>query len=326
MSEVQTSTGETRGRAAGGGYGKPADGEPRALVVGHLTEDLTPDGPRLGGAAAYAGLLLARWGVPVRILTAADAGFPFLGDLAGIPIDRMESRERTRFENRYLPDGTRRQRLLGRADPIPAGALREAVLSLPAGSLAIFAPVTSELSRVRRLPRPPGGGAFAAAIPQGLLRRVDGRSRSVTLASRGGFAERLAEMDLVCLGGEEARAAGARSWLAEAEPEREAVLAVTRGAAGAALLRRRAPELPVPAVSARVVDPTGAGDVFAAALAFGLWRRDSPPEDAARLAAAAAALTVESPGTAGIPTRAEAAARLAADCEVSERAGRSRPG
>ena len=308
MSEVQTSTGEPR---AGGGYGKPPAREPRALVVGHLTEDLTPDGPRLGGAAAYAALLLSRWGVRVRIFTAIDPGFPFLDDLPGIPVDWMQSRERTRFENRYLPDGTRRQRLLSRADPIPAGALREAALALPAGSLAVFAPVTSELSRVRRFPRPPGRGAFAAAIPQGLLRRTARRSRSVTLAASGGFAERLAEMDLVCLGDEESRAAGARSWLEAARTGRPA-LAVTRGAAGAVILRREAPALPVPAVEEAVADPTGAGDVFAAALAFGLWRRDSPPEEAARLAAAAAALTVESPGTAGIPTRAEAAARLAA--------------
>ncbi len=309
MSEVQTSTGEPR---AGGGYGKPPAREPRALVVGHLTEDLTPDGPRLGGAAAYAALLLSRWGVRVRIFTAIDPGFPYLDDLPGIPVDWMQSRERTRFENRYLPDGTRRQRLLGRADPIPAGALREAALALPPGSLAVFAPVTSELSRVRRFPRPPGRGAFAAAIPQGLLRRTARRSRSVTLAASGGFAERLAEMDLVCLSDEESRAAGARSWLEAARTGRPA-LAVTRGAAGAVILRREAPALPVPAVEAAVADPTGAGDVFAAALAFGLWRRDSPPEESARLAAAAAALTVESPGTAGIPTRAEAAARLAAE-------------
>ena len=309
MSEVQTSTGEPR---AGGGYGKPPAREPRALVVGHLTEDLTPDGPRLGGAAAYAALLLSRWGVRVRIFTAIDPGFPYLDDLPGIPVDWMQSRERTRFENRYLPDGTRRQRLLGRADPIPAGALREAALALPPGSLAVFAPVTSELSRVCRFPRPPGRGAFAAAIPQGLLRRTARRSRSVTLAASGGFAERLAEMDLVCLGDEESRAAGARSWLEAARTGRPA-LAITRGAAGAVILRREAPALPVPAVEAAVADPTGAGDVFAAALAFGLWRRDSPPEESARLAAAAAALTVESPGTAGIPTRAEAAARLAAE-------------
>lgn len=311
MSEVQTSTGEPRGRA-GGGYGKPPAREPRALVVGHLTEDLTPDGPRLGGAAAYAALLLSRWGVRVRIFTAIDPGFPFLDDLPGIPVDWMQSRERTRFENRYLPDGTRRQRLLSRADPIPAGALREAALALPSGSLAVFAPVTSELSRVRRFPRPPGRGAFAAAIPQGLLRRTARRSRSVTLAASGGFAGRLAEMDLVCLGDEESRAADARSWLEAARTGRPA-LAVTRGAAGAVILRREAPALPVPAVRAAVADPTGAGDVFAAALAFGLWRRVSPPEESARLAAAAAALTVELPGTAGIPTRAEAAARLAAE-------------
>ena len=54
------------------------DSRPRLLVVGHLTEDVTPDGPRLGGAAAFAGLLARGFGVPTAILTAADAAFPYL--------------------------------------------------------------------------------------------------------------------------------------------------------------------------------------------------------------------------------------------------------
>lgn len=57
---------------------------PRLLVVGHLTEDRTPEGPRLGGAAAFAGLLAHRFGAPVMILTATDAAFPHLAALAGI--------------------------------------------------------------------------------------------------------------------------------------------------------------------------------------------------------------------------------------------------
>jgi 1D-myo-inositol 3-kinase len=42
-------------------------------------------------------------------------------------------------------------------------------------------------------------------------------------------------------------------------------------------------------------DPTGAGDVFGAALTVGLWRGSSPM-DAAREAAYAAARAVEGPG------------------------------
>jgi len=57
------------------------------------------------------------------------------------------------------------------------------------------------------------------------------------------------------------------------------------------------------------VDPTGAGDVFAAALFIGLWSA-MPAERAARLAAAAAAISIESPGTEGIQTLEEANARL----------------
>ena len=286
-----------------------AGAPPRVLVVGHLTEDRTREGPRLGGAAAFAGLLAHRFGAPTTILTAADAAFPFLDALAGIRILCLPSGDRTRFENHYLTDGARRQRILGRAAEIPESALRRTVAALPPGSAVLYAPVARELGGSGTLPRPSGEGSFAAAAPQGLLRRWDAEGR-VAVSRPDGLADRLAALDLVSL---------AEAELAEATPLPVPLLAITRGRRGALLRRPGLPDEAVPPAPAAETDPTGAGDVFAAALFVSLWR-GLPLGRAAGLAAAADAISVESPGTAGVPTLEQAAAR------VSARAGRSRRG
>lgn len=56
------------------------------------------------------------------------------------------------------------------------------------------------------------------------------------------------------------------------------ILTLTRGAAGAVVHTRLAGPLPVPAVATRVVDPTGAGDAFAAGFLDSLLRGAGPGE------------------------------------------------
>ena len=272
--------------------------EPRILVVGHLTEDLTPDGPRIGGAAAFAGILAYRFGAPVTILTATDAAFPYLDALAGIPVHRLPSPQRSRFENRYREDGTREQTMLSRAAVIPKAEVQRAVGALPPGSAVFYGPVADELEGADPLPRPPGSGAFAGSAPQGLLRRWDPQGR-ISVGWARGVSERLAELDLISISESELPA--------ETDP-RIPILAITRGRRGAVIRRRGHPDTEVPAAPGAEVDPTGAGDVFAAALLVSLWRGLSV-ERAGPLAAAAAAVSVESPGTRGVPTLEEATAR-----------------
>ena len=69
------------------------------------------------------------------------------------------------------------------------------------------------------------------------------------------------------------------------------------------------------AYRASEVDPTGAGDVFAAALAIGLHQRGDPVW-AADFACAAASFAIESPGLDGIATRPQVLERMAADDRV----------
>lgn len=270
----------------------------RLLVVGHLTEDLTPDGPRLGGAAAFAGLLAHRFGQRVTVLTATDPSFPYLDALAGIQVCRVPSGERTRFQNRYLADGSREQTILSHAAVIPEGAIRRAIRKLPPGSAVLYCPVADELGGAGPLPRPRGTGALAGAVPQGLLRSWDADGR-VAVHWREGALARLAGLDFVSLSETE---------LPERGELPVSFVAVTRGRQGAVLRRPGLAAIEIPAIRGIEVDPTGAGDVFAAALFVGLWSA-APAEEAARLAAAAAAISIESPGTAGIPTPDEANAR-----------------
>jgi sugar/nucleoside kinase (ribokinase family) len=82
-------------------------------------------------------------------------------------------------------------------------------------------------------------------------------------------------------------------------------------------VERRYPAIP----SDSVVDPTGAGDVFLAAmLATRLVPELAPsPIDATSFAAAAASLTVEGPGLAGVPDLAAVRARVARTPSLASR-------
>jgi sugar/nucleoside kinase (ribokinase family) len=64
----------------------------------------------------------------------------------------------------------------------------------------------------------------------------------------------------------------------------------------------------VAAAPAREVEPTGAGDVFAAAFLV-RYNASGDPFEAASYAAVAGALTVEAPGIAGVPTAERLAGR-----------------
>ena len=60
------------------------------LVIGHVAHDLTPEGSRLGGTAAYAALTARALGYRVGIVTAAGPETS-LEVLNGIPIVPIES-------------------------------------------------------------------------------------------------------------------------------------------------------------------------------------------------------------------------------------------
>ena len=89
------------------------------------------------------------------------------------------------------------------------------------------------------------------------------------------------------------------------------LVVMTQGAQGATLFLRGSPHQ-IAAFPAVERDPTGAGDVFAAALLVRL-HETGDPITAARFAACVAAGSVEGVGSSRVPTRAEVQQRMAAE-------------
>lgn len=74
------------------------------LVIGHLTRDMTADGPRVGGTAAYAALTAQALGLRVGVVTSWGAELP-IGPLRSIPIASFPTDHSTTFENILTPAG-----------------------------------------------------------------------------------------------------------------------------------------------------------------------------------------------------------------------------
>jgi sugar/nucleoside kinase (ribokinase family) len=237
-----------------------------------------------GGSAWYGARALAALGARVRLLTAAGPEFPRTA-LDALEVTIVPSPATTTFENAYRADGRRTQRVHAAAAPLAPDALP---LAWRDADLLLLAPVLGELDPA----------AFAAAVRtrtcglcvQGLVREVLGGGAVVPrhLALPPGA---LAGVRLAVLGEDEAAGQpGLPGDLAAAVP----LVAFTHGVRGCEL-RSAAGGHRVGVYPAVEADPTGAGDVFAAAMLLALARGDDPVP-AARLGAAAASIVVEGRG------------------------------
>jgi len=261
------------------------------LVIGHLTVDLTPNGPRLGGTAAYAALTAQALGLRVGVVTSWAAEIP-LGPLSSLPVVSFPAEQSTCFENIYTPQG-RKQILRGLASRLDYYHIPEPWRS---ASIVHLGPVAQEVEPglVRSF-----GSALVGVTPQGWLRNWDeqGNVSPCEWPEAGFVLERAgaAVISVEDVAGNEDRIDEMAAWCR--------LLAVTEGNHGARLywngdVRR------FRALQVAEVDATGAGDVFAAAFFTRLFLTRDPWE-AARFATQLGTISVTRPGLEGIPTPEE---------------------
>ena len=88
------------------------------LIIGHVCQDLTPTGLRLGGTATFGALTAYALGQRVGVVTSApDKMYPLLEPLSLLSLVCIPSELPTTFENTYTPAG-RVQTLASRAAPL----------------------------------------------------------------------------------------------------------------------------------------------------------------------------------------------------------------
>jgi sugar/nucleoside kinase (ribokinase family) len=263
---------------------------PDFLVIGHVTKDLQEDGYTIGGTVTFASLTARNLGRRTAVATRASPDLNLNSLYQGIEVLRLPSPVTSTFQNLYSTNGTRTQYLRAVADPIKAEdippAWREA-------RVVLLGPLTNELE---------GGIAkvfshsLIGVTPQGWMRRWDGDGRVFPKPWEGAagvlnyarvviFSENDVQRD------ENVIQTYAR--LAE-------ILVVTKGAKGATVYHQGQVRH-LPAFETVEVDPTGAGDVFAAAYLIELGR-SGDPYAAAHFANCVASFVVEKPGAEGIPT------------------------
>lgn len=258
------------------------------LAIGHLTEDMTSAGPRLGGTAAFAALTARAFGLRTGIITSVGESTS-LHELQGIPVLRVPTEHSTTFENIRTPAG-RKQIVRRQASKITLESLPDAWRK---ASIVHLGPVAQELE-------PESAGAFPSSMlgitPQGWMRTWDEHG-NVTNCDWTSAAAVLPRAGAVVISREDVHG---DEDVIHAMAQQTRILVVTEGAAGSVLYwngdsrRFRAP-------SVVEVDDVGAGDIFAAALFIRLYMTRDPWE-AARFATLLAARSVTRPGFEGIPT------------------------
>ncbi|HEV2249889.1 MAG TPA: PfkB family carbohydrate kinase [Candidatus Limnocylindria bacterium] len=269
------------------------------LAIGHTARDEFPDGRwRLGGSALYGAATAAKLGANVTLVTRAGPqereALATLCQELGITLRALPSDVTTTFGFTYDAAGHRTLRLRARAAAIAradvgrtVGTPKAVLLASIAGELddSLFAPWS---------------GAKRVLAAQGMLRSfaADG---TVVAAPWRDHARLLPKVDAVVVSEEDH--ADDPAWLPFT------TVVVTQAERGSVLHGSgRTTHVGAFAVD-EVIDQTGAGDAFAAALALGL-AEGLPIVRAATFASAAASFAVEGLGMSRLADRARVRERM----------------
>jgi len=267
-------------------------GQPDFLVIGHVAKDLTDEGYRPGGTVVYSALNARNLGRRTRVITSAGPDLDLGQVLEDIEVVCLASPVTTTFRNTYEV-GERHQYVHAVAERIGAGDVPPAWREVP---IVHLGPIAGEVEGDMI-------DLFSSSLlgltPQGWLRRWDEQGR-VSPCEWVGAGKLLGRVDVLVLS-EEDLAGEAQTLRRQLGVPRVAV--VTEGAMGATVHYQGA-STHVAAQKSTVVDPTGAGDIFAASFLVRLAETDDPYE-AARFANVAASLSVEKAGIASVPSRAQ---------------------
>jgi len=266
------------------------------LLIGHLTEDRTPEGITLGGTVSYSGLTADALGHKVGVVTAA-ADTTDLEPLHPLNLIVKPSPESTCFQNTYTDQG--------RVQMVFSQAVGLSSTDVPHDwwhtELVHIAPLMSELTSAIM---EPFTDSFLGLTPQGLMRKSDSEGHISALPWENA-TDFIKQSDAVVLGiedldmNEEATLAVAAMC---------SVVVITYGAQGARVCAN-GEWRSFPAQPTNENDATGAGDIFAATF-FSRLHASGDVWTAAETAVRLASTSVTRLGLTGAPSASEVKAAL----------------
>ena len=271
---------------------------PDFVAIGHVTLDRFGESTRPGGSALYAAVTAYRLGLSVGLLTSHGDDFPLEVIPPKIEVVSIAADETTVFEHRHEPSG-RVSHVRSVASPLTAADVPE---DWRDAALTLLAPVVDEVDPM--IATLFTDGAVGAAA-QGWLRQV--KPDGLVIPRPWQSPERLLQsVQALFLSREDilGQEAEVIEWF-----QRMPVGVLTADRVGA-LLFVNGERYEVEPRPAHEVDPTGAGDVFAATFLI-QYQRDGDPWLAAAAAACAGSLAVEGEGWSAVADGATLDAALA---------------
>lgn len=280
----------------------PRDGRPiDLLVIGHVCRDLLDNDPAsdrylLGGTVSFAAVTGVRLGKKTAILTRAAPDM----DLSALPTETdlhvLSSATTTTFANIYTDQG----RIQYCYTPAAAITGQDVPAALTGPGTVLLGPLANEVGE--DVPQRFEPNTVVGAVPQGWMRQWDATGR-VTAKEWTSMMSFLPHLDVLILSKEDVD-----NDLSRLEPffRHVPLVVLTEYRDGSTVYQRQADGSQrvtrIPPRPAREVDPTGAGDTFAAAFLIYLQETGDALQ-AARFANITASFGVEAPGVAGIPER-----------------------
>lgn len=263
------------------------------LLIGHIAADIIPGGRLLGGTVSYAAKTAHAFGLKVGVLTSARPDEPLLEELRPYAeVVTIASPETTMFENIYSKEG-RIQYVRGVGGRIAKADVPETWLKTP---LVHVAPLTDEIDADVALMF--GQAKTRMLTPQGWMRRWEANGR---VHFKPWFEEDVIRaMDIVVFSEEDIQEAPQLEGLFMKVADK---LVVTRGYHGGRYYMEGT-AYTYAAVETDSVDPTGAGDIFAASL-LAAYHEFQDFLVAIRAAATIAAYSITRIGLEGSPTPEE---------------------
>lgn len=251
------------------------------LLIGHVAIDLlpAPATPVAGGAVVYAGRAAQALGCRVAVLTSAAPSYNLQQALGDAQVVSLPASHTTTFTNTYTPTG-RQQTIHGRAQTLTAADLPP---NWQQPAIVHLAPIADEID-------PAMISLFSNSLigltPQGWLRAWDDTGR--IYARPWPAAPTVLPLATVIILSEEDLTGP--DMLAEYR-HYASLLVLTQGPAGCTIFcQDETRQIPAPAVTE--LNPTGAGDIFAAAFLVRYQQTAGNPWEAARFANEMAAHSV----------------------------------
>jgi sugar/nucleoside kinase (ribokinase family) len=262
------------------------------LCVGHVTRDLAPGGSTVGGTVTFSTRTAHVLGRRAAIVTSAEPDYDLSQALPDIPVSLLPAAATTTFENIYTPAG-RRQVVHSVAEPLGSAAVPP---DWRAPDILHLGPIAREVD-------PELIHIFSSDVigltPQGWHRGWSDNGQ-VEFAPWAAASQVLPLATAVIVSWEDIH--DEETWAIYRRLSK--ILVITNGAAGSDVYYRgEQRHFPPPNVAE--VDPTGVGDIFAAAFFIRLCEAGGDPWEAARFATHVAAPSVTRPGLEGIPTLAD---------------------